>query len=70
VSSRQAEALDWSSKYTMPTQEVADFGAKPPSDRLIIVEDKQRDQFLLEAAKFKYQLLKNSEDFSYYLITE
>lgn len=70
VSSRQAEALDWSSKYTMPTQEVADFGAKPPSDRLIIVEDKQRDQFLLEAAKFKYQLLKNSEDFSYYLIAE
>lgn len=34
---RQAEALDWSSKYTMPTQGVADFGAKSPlSDHLII----------------------------------
>lgn len=71
VTSRQAQALDWSSKYTMPTQEVADFGAKPPlSDLLIIVEDKQRSQFLLEAANFNYQLIKNSEGLSYYLITE
>ncbi|WP_244888638.1 hypothetical protein [Pelosinus fermentans] len=69
VPSRQAEVLDWSSKYTMPTQGIADFGANPPlSDRLIIVEDKQRDQFLREAAKFNYQLLKNSEGLSYYLI--
>jgi len=69
--SRQAEALDWSSKYTMPTQGVTDFCAKPPiADRLVIVEDKQREQFLLEAAKFNYQLLKNSESLSYYLITE
>ena len=51
----QPEGLDWSSKYTMPTQAVADFGAEPPlSDRLIIVEDKQREQFLLEAANFDY----------------
>lgn len=71
VTSRQAQALDWSSKYTMPTQEVADFGAKPPlSNRLIIVEDKQRGQFLLEAANFNYQLIKDSEGLSYYLITE
>lgn len=71
VSSRQAEALDWSSKYTMPTQEIANFGAKSLlTDRLIIVEDKQRDQFLLEVAKFNYRLLKNGEGLSYYLITK
>lgn len=71
ATSRQAEALDWSSKYTMPAQGMADFGAMLPlSDRLIIVEDKQRDQFLREAAKFNYQLLKNSEDMFYYSITE
>ncbi len=67
----QPEGLDWSSKYTMPTQAVADFGTEPPlSDRLIIVEDKQREQFLLEAATFNYQLLKNSKGLSYYTITE
>lgn len=71
VSSRQTEALDWSSKYTMPIQGIADFGTKPLlADRLIIVEDEQRDRFLLEAAKFNYQLLKNSEGLSYYSITE
>lgn len=71
VNFRQAKALDWSSKYTMPTQQLADFGAKPPlSDRLIIVEDKQRGQFLLRTANFNYQLIKNSEGLSYYLITE
>jgi len=68
---RQEEELDWSSKYTMPTQGIAEFGEKPPlSDRLIIVRDKQREQFLPEAAKFNYQLLKSSKGFSYYFIRE
>jgi len=66
VPSRQAEGLDWSSKYTMPTQEVAGFWANPLLSGLIIVQDRQRDQFLREAAKFNYRLLKNSEGLSYY----
>lgn len=71
VTFRQAEELDWSSKYTMPTQGIADFGAKPPlSDRLIIVRGKQREQFLLETARFNYQLLKDSKGLSYYSIKE
>ncbi len=71
VNFREEEELDWSSKYTMPTQGIADFGEKPPlSDRLIIVRDKQREQFLPEAAKFNYQLLKNSKGFSYYFLKE
>lgn len=71
VNFRQEEELDWSSKYTMPTQGIAEFGEKPPlSDRLIIVRDKQREQFLPEAAKFNYQLLKSSKGFSYYFLKE
>lgn len=71
VTFRQAKELDWSSKYTMPTQEIVEFGAKPPlSDRLIIVRGKQREQFLLETARFNYQLLKDSKGLSYYSIKE
>ncbi|AJQ28749.1 ArnT family glycosyltransferase [Pelosinus fermentans] len=71
VTFRQAEELDWSSKYTMPTQGIVEFGAKPPlSDRLIIVRGKQREQFLLETARFNYQLLKDSKGLSYYSIKE
>ena len=68
---RQAERLDWSSKYTMPAQTLADFRAKTPlADSLIIVRDKERDQFLLEAATFNYRLLENTEGLSYYSIME
>ncbi len=71
VTFRQAKELDWSSKYTMPTQGIVEFGAKPPlSDRLIIVRGKQREQFLLETARFNYQLLKDSKGLSYYSIKE
>jgi len=68
--SRQMEALDWSSKYTMPIQGVAEFLGQPQSSSsLIIVQDRQRALFLLEAAKFDYQLLKSSSGVSYYSIT-
>ncbi|SFL54832.1 ArnT family glycosyltransferase [Pelosinus propionicus] len=71
VTFRQAEELDWSSKYTMPTQRIADFGAKPPlSDRLIIVRGKQREQFQLETARLNYRLLKDSKGLSYFSIKE
>ncbi len=71
VNFRQEEELDWSSKYTMPTQGIVEFGAMPPlSDRLIIVKGKQREQFLQETARFNYQLLKDSKGFSYYSIKE
>lgn len=71
VNFRQEEELDWSSKYTMPTQGIADFGENPPlASRLIIVRDKQREQLLPEAAKFNYQLLKSSKGFSYYFLKE
>ncbi len=68
--SRQMEALDWSSKYTMPIQGLTAFLEQPQSSgNLIIVPDRQRDPFLLEAAKFDYQLLKTSSGVSYYSIT-
>ncbi len=71
VNFRQAEELDWSSKYTMPTQGIAEFGAMPPlSDRLIIVRDKQKEQFLLKTARLNYQLLNDNKGLSYYLIKE
>ena len=67
VTFRQEEELDWSSKYTMPTQGIVEFGAKPPlSDQLIIVRGKQREQLLLETALCNYQLLKDSKGLSYY----
>lgn len=68
--SRQTEVLDWSSKYTMPIQELAGFLGQPQSAAsLIIVQDKQRVPFLLEAANFDYQLLTSSSGVSYYSIT-
>lgn len=69
--SRQTEALDWTSKYTMPTQKVADFRKYSQSfDSLVIVKDKHRAQFLREEGKFNYQLLKNSRGLSYFVTTE
>ena len=71
VPARQTEGLEWSSKYTMPTQGVADFWAQSQLPKsLIVVQDKQREQFLLEAAKFNYQLIKSGKGLSYYSITE
>ena len=67
VTFRQEEELDWSSKYTMPTQGIVEFGANPPlADQLIIVSGKQREQLLLETALCNYQLLKDSKGLSYY----
>jgi 4-amino-4-deoxy-L-arabinose transferase-like glycosyltransferase len=67
--SRQVEELGWSSKYTMPTRKLADFLTQSQlCDSLIIVQDKQRDQFLLETVAFDRQLLKSSKGWSYYAI--
>ncbi|HML35443.1 ArnT family glycosyltransferase [Sporomusa sphaeroides] len=69
ASSRQPEALDWSSKYTMPSQGLPEFLGQPqPAASLIIVQDKQKVPFLLEAANFDYQLLTSSGGVSYYSI--
>ena len=67
--SRQPEALDWSSKYTMPSQGLPEFlRQSQPVASLIIVQDKQTVPFLLEAADFDYQLLTSGNGVSYYSI--
>lgn len=69
VDSAQSRELDWSSKYTMPIQELTDFGEQwQSSNRLIIVPDKQRKNFLLHADPYRYQLIKRIEGVSYYAI--
>ena len=71
VALSQAGALDWSSKYTMPRQGLDEFLAQSQSIKnLVVVQDKQREKFLLEAARFNYQLLKSGGGLSYYLVTE
>lgn len=59
-------ALDWSSKYTMPTQGLDDFMTHSPQS-LIVVPDKQKGLFLLETANFNPQLVKSSTGLNYYI---
>ncbi len=61
----QPEELDWSSKYTMPIQGLADFMTQSPSS-LIVVPDTQKGTFLVETANFTPQLVKSSNGLNYY----
>jgi 4-amino-4-deoxy-L-arabinose transferase-like glycosyltransferase len=65
--SSQTEALDWSSKYTMPIQGLDDFLAQSQSaNSLIVVQDKPGELFLLAAAKFNPQIVKGGKGLDYY----
>lgn len=64
---RQLGELDWSSKYTMPMQGLADFMAQSPNS-LIVVPDAQKEKFLLETANFNHRLVKNDKELNYYYI--
>lgn len=63
----QPGELDWSSKYTMPIQGLADFMTQSPNS-LIVVPDTQKRVFLVETANFAPQLIKSSKGLNYYYI--
>lgn len=60
--------LSWSSKYTMPTQSLTEFAADAEHSRIIIVPNKQKQQFLEGLIANKLQLLKSTERYSYYYL--
>lgn len=64
---RQSGKLDWSSKYTMPIQGLADFMTQSPNS-LIVVPDEQKGRFLVEMANFCPQLMKSDKGWNYYYI--
>lgn len=64
---RQSGALEWSSKYTMPIQGLADFLAQSQAESsLVVVSDKQSGQFLAETAGLIPQLVKCSKGLNFY----
>ena len=67
LSLHQPGELDWSSKYTMPIQGLADFMTQSPNS-LIVVPDTKKGTFLLEAANFTPMLVKSGKGLNYYYI--
>lgn len=68
---KDSSAIDWSSKYTMPMQTIAEFIAYSPNERkLIIVPEKSREQFLEEVKERKPTLLTSQEGLSYFDVTD
>jgi 4-amino-4-deoxy-L-arabinose transferase-like glycosyltransferase len=61
----QPGELDWSSKYTMPSQGLTDFMTQSPNS-LIVVPDERKERFLVETANFSPQLMKSDKGWNYY----
>jgi len=65
------ETPDWSSKYTMPIQTVANFvGQSQKGKILIVVQEKNKILFLKEAEQYHPKLLRSAEGFCYYYIKD
>lgn len=70
ASPNQPEA-GWSSKYTMPIQTLAEFVSQSRDEnKLIVVPDKMRTQFLEKTSNLNLKLLKSNEGFSYYYLKD
>lgn len=71
VVSNQAGAIDWSAKYTMPSQTLAEFVSQSRGENaLIVVPDKERDEFLEETQHSALKLFRHSKGFSYYYVND
>lgn len=68
VSVPRAKTLDWSRKYTMPSQYLLDFLGSGSDTHLVVVQAKQKEEFLRDIAAFDYQLLASSNGLLYYKI--
>ena len=67
---KDSAAINWSSKYTMPMQTIAEFTATSPNERkLIIVPEKSREKFLEEVRELKPRLLTSQEGLNYFDVT-
>lgn len=65
--SNQSETLDWSSKYTMPTQTSAEFVAQSQEkNTLVVVPDKVKEQFLMEYQVLSPRLQRSNDGLNYY----
>ncbi|MBP2627817.1 MAG: hypothetical protein H6Q68_2528 [Firmicutes bacterium] len=65
------ESLNWSSKYTMPIQTVANFVTQSQKEKmLIIVQEKNKMLFLEEARIYNPKLLKSVDGFCYYYVND
>lgn len=71
VAAPKDEALTWSSKYTMPTQTITDFITQSQKGKiLIIVQEKNKVQFLTEAEQYNLKLLQSADGFCYYYLKD
>ena len=71
TNSYMEEGLSWSSKYTMPKQNLIDFEKKQyVFKRLLLVKSKQKEDAQLPIDLRNYKLLKNYKGISYYLMIE
>lgn len=69
MASNPAEKLDWSSKYTMPTQPVAEFVAQSQGKNTwVVVPDKVNEQFLAEYQVLSPRLQRSNDGLNYYLL--
>ncbi|MPM99521.1 hypothetical protein SDC9_146713 [bioreactor metagenome] len=69
MASNPAEKLDWSSKYTMPTQPVAEFVAQSQGKNTwVVVPDKVKEQFLAEYQVLSPRLQRSHDGLNYYLL--
>ena len=67
MAANQSETLDWSSKYTMPTQTLAEFMAQSQEkNTLVVVPDKVKAQFLAEYQALSPRLQQSSDGLNYY----
>lgn len=68
LAARQSGTLDWSEKYTMPMQTLAEFMSQSQK-ALIVVPDKIKEQFNAESQGLKPELVRSKDGFSYYYFT-
>lgn len=67
MTANQSETLDWSSKYTMPTQTLAEFMAQSQEkNTLVVVPDKVKAQFLAEYQALNPRLQQSRDGLNYY----
>ena len=70
-STENLDRLDWSSKYTMPIQTIAEFVRQVAlEETVVVVQDKNKEEFLTAAQGLMPKLLSRSEGLSYYYFSQ